>query len=370
MTVGPAALLEDALGQFSWRMAGSAALAGVAIFVIWMSMHQGFFIFLHELSAKRSEFLQSLGTNFVLMQLFVFIFLLCILVAHATVKAGARRFVAYSLATLAAALLCVAIDYGIKLMTGYYDQPDVQSWWKPVDAAWIFLTVIFLGGPCTFAYADFERARESAARLHAAELARTKAARDIVHTRLTALQARVEPGFLFDTLARVKQLYDRDAEKGEATLDALIAYLRTAMPQLRQPGSTLARECEIARTYAEIVAARGDARLRVGVDDGDDSVNEPFPAMLLLPLVERAVSDSRTTPLDDNAIDIVAAVSGARLVVSVKHSGAAFSQEDDATIARVREQLRTLFGDDARLESRSGAGGGSEVTLEVPHEQR
>jgi hypothetical protein len=354
----------------SWRVAGYAALAGVALFVIWVSMHQGFFIWLHEFTAKRANLFQALGMQLVLMQLFVFAFLLCILVAHGAVKSGTRRVIAYSVAVVVAALVCVALDYGSKLVTGWYDQPDVKWWWKPVDAAWVFLTIIFLGGPCSFLYADFERARESSARLYEAELARTRAARDIVHTRLTALQARVEPGFLFDTLARVKQLYDRDAARGEATLDALIAYLRTAMPQLRQPGSTLARECELARTYAETVAARGDARLRIAIDDGDDSVNEPFPAMLLLPLVERAVSHSRTTPLDDNAIDIVAAASGARLVVSVKHSGAAFSKADDTMIGRVREQLRTLFGDDARLEARSGARGGSEVELEVPHEQR
>ena len=200
--------------------------------------------------------------------------------------------------------------------------------------------------------------------------ARARRACDVVQTHLQALQARVEPRFLFDTLARVQQLYDRDAANGERTLDALIAYLRIAMPQLRQPGSTLARECELARTYVNIVAARGDARLRIDVDDGEDSVNEPFPAMLLLPLVDHAVARSRNTPLDDNAIEIRAVASGTRLAVSVRHSGNAFARDDAPAVGRVREQLRTLFEDEARVESRAADGGSSEVTIEVPREQR
>lgn len=360
----------DAWREMTWRTAGLTVLAGLAVSVVYLATHQGFFIFIHEFMHRRAIFFGLLGQNLLLTQMFAFVFLLCILVAHRSVAYGARRVLAYSLAIAAAAVICATADYGIKQFTGYYEEPDTQDWWKPVDAAWILLTVILLGAPCTFAYADFQRARASAARLHEAGLARTRAARNVVQTRLQALQARVEPQFLFDTLARVKQLYERDAAKGELTLDALIAYLRIAMPQLRQPGSTLARECELARTYVDIVAARGDARLRIAVDDGEDSVTELFPAMLLLPLVDRAVAHSRVTPLDDNAIEIRAVASGTRLAVTVRHSGNAFARDDDSAVARVREQLRTLFEDEARVETRAADGGGSEVTMEVPREQR
>jgi hypothetical protein len=360
----------DAWRAMTWRLAGLAVLAGVGLYIVHFATHQGFFVAIYQFMYQRSTFFGQAATIFYSTQLFVFVFFLCILVARRVVAHGGRRVVAYSVAIVVAALVCALADYGIKQLTGFYEESDTRAWWKPVDAAWILLTVILLGAPCTFAYADFQRARESAARLHAAGLARTRAARDVVQTRLQALQARVEPQFLFDTLARVKQLYDRDAAKGEATLDALIAYLRIAMPQMRQPGSTLARECELARTYVEIVSARGDVRLRVAIDDGDDSVNEPFPAMLLLPLVEHAVSISRATPLDDNAIEIRAAISGTRLAVTVGHSGNAFASDDAPAVGRVREQLRTLFDDEARFETRTADGGGSELTMEVPHEQR
>jgi hypothetical protein len=360
----------DSWRVMTWRMAGFTVLAGFVLMIVYVTTHQGFFIMLHQFSHKPREFVASLAGSFGSMQMFVFVFLLGILVARRTVAHGARRVAAYAVAIAAAALVCAALDFGFKMLTGFYEQGEVQPWWKPVDALWIFLTVTMLGAPCTFAYVDYQRARESAARLHAAGLARTREARNVLQTRLQALQARVEPQFLFDTLARVKQLYDRDFGKGEATLDALIAYLRMAMPQMRQPGSTLARECELARTYVDIVAARGDARLRIAIDDGDDSVNEPFPAMVLLPLVDHAVASSRATPLDDNAIDIRAVVTGTRLAVAIGHNGSAFSSGDSSAVARVRDQLHALFEGEATLEMRARDAGGSEITLEVPREQR
>jgi LytS/YehU family sensor histidine kinase len=235
------------------------------------------------------------------------------------------------------------------------------------------VAVLFLGGPATFVYTDWQRTRRSAARLHAAGLARTRAARDILQTRLQSMQARVEPRFLFDTLARVRNLYDRDPAQGERTLDALIAYLRTAMPRMRDAASTLGRECELARTYVDIVTARGDARLRIEVDLPEGSPQVVFPSMLLLPLVEVAAAHSRRTPLDDNSIEVRAQVDGGRLRVSVAASNAAFVDADlsgSEVVGSVRERLQTLFDADARIELRAREGGGSQATMELPHEQR
>jgi hypothetical protein len=47
------------------------------------------------------------------------------------------------------------------------------------------------------------------------------------------MQARVEPPFLFNTLAQVKRLYEMDATLAQRMLDDLVAYLRAAMPHMR-----------------------------------------------------------------------------------------------------------------------------------------
>ena len=90
-----------------------------------------------------------------------------------------------------------------------------------------------LGGFATFVYADLKRNRESAARLQAATLRRARAARDVLQTRA--------PGYAGEGRAAVPVRHARPrsarsttaiVRKGQRTIDDLIVYLRTAMPQM------------------------------------------------------------------------------------------------------------------------------------------
>src|SRR5207244_943800 len=96
----------------------------------------------------------------------------------------------------------------------------------------------------TFVYVSERTARLAVQRMRSAELARAAARRRTIESRLQAMQARVEPQFLFNTLARVRDLGDLDAEAGHRMLDELISYLRAALPHLRESTSTLGREAE------------------------------------------------------------------------------------------------------------------------------
>ena len=75
--------------------------------------------------------------------------------------------------------------------------------------------------------------------MHAAELSRIAAERESIEADLQAMQARVEPKFLFNTLTHVKQAYAQGGTQGAGLLDALIAYLRAAMPKMRDTSSTV-----------------------------------------------------------------------------------------------------------------------------------
>jgi LytS/YehU family sensor histidine kinase len=267
---------------------------------------------------------------------------------------------------MTAGLICAAIDWVLKGTVDAAEVARFRWWWKPVDALWIFLAVLFLGGPSAFVYADWQRARRSAARLHTAGLARTQAARAILQRRLQAMQARIEPQFLFDTLAHIREIYQRDAVRGEVTLDHLIAYLRSAMPQMRGNSSTLACEVDLVRSYVAIVAARSDGRVRLTVD-GDAEASIAFPPMLLLPLVDHAIARSRLARVEDGAIELHIAASGDRVQVTMVHGGNAFSNSGEAdAIQHVRERLDTLFEGMAKLELRTRADRGTQLAMEIP----
>jgi hypothetical protein len=323
------------------------------------------------LAGSWSERIALIVELFVWGQLEAFTFLLCIVAADHAVQRGAHRVKAYGLALFMGAALYAAFQWLILYyVMDWFNTAGVDPDWVPVSATSTFLFALVLGGFATFVYADWQRARESAARLHAAGLARTRAARDILQTRLQAMQARVDPQFLFETLGRTRRLYDASPERGEQTLANLIAYLRIAMPRLLATSSTLAREIDLARAYAAIVADCGDRKVAFAVDRNEDGAHIPFPSMLLLPLVEHAISCGRHAPSDENAISIRANVAGTSLQVTVGHGGSAFSTAaESGSINRVRERLHKLFEGRASLALRERPDRGTEAVMEIPDER-
>src|SRR5206468_7152836 len=99
------------------------------------------------------------------------------------------------------------------------------------------------------------------ARLNAAQVQRAETQRRTLESRLQVLQARVEPQFLFNTLAQVRELYESDPAKGGEMLGNLIVYLRAALPHLRESTSTLGQEMDLVTAYLNIMRVRLGERL-------------------------------------------------------------------------------------------------------------
>jgi hypothetical protein len=356
--------LIEAWRTITWRHVAWTVGLGVFAEVLFITVSHAFTMFLKkDWNGRFEHFYSTLWSEMAV----AFFFLLCIVGADHAVRRGAPRFRSFLIASIVAALLGAAFDSSIRYVIGWFDQPYVHWWWKPVHPISHFMWYLVIGGFIAFVYADLQRSRETAARLQAAVLRRTQAARDVLQTRLRAMQARVEPQFLFDTLARVREIYERDPAKGQRTLDDLITYLRTAMPQMRDSASTLAREIDLVRTYVAILAECSDNRIQLAIDADGDWSAAPFPPMLLLPLVEHAIAGSRLTRPEDGAIALRAVRADGRVQVTVGHGGGAFSGDDQSdAIARVREHLQALFDADARLDLRKRADHGTEIVLEIP----
>jgi hypothetical protein len=85
-------------------------------------------------------------------------------------------------------------------------------------ATWSLLVVVL--------YELFEQRRRATGELHEARVAALAAERRVVEGELRAMQARVDPDVLFDTLLTIDRAYASSTAAGEAALDALIASLR------------------------------------------------------------------------------------------------------------------------------------------------
>lgn len=207
-------------------------------------------------------------------------------------------------------------------------------------------------------------------RHHTLQLARREheLQRAALSAKLSALQAQVEPHFLFNTLANLKYLIRTDGEAAQLMLDHLVGYLQNALPDMRSVSSTVGRELALAGDYLSIMRIRMGERLRFRID-ADDAVRAlPFPPAMLISLVENAIKhglESATRPGD---LLISAVVYGGALRLTVRDNGAGLSDQpgQGVGLANIHERLQLLYGERASLTVAAPADGGVEATLSVP----
>lgn len=213
------------------------------------------------------------------------------------------------------------------------------------------------------AVATFEALRHRAQAERAVDEARSEHARlahQVLESRLAAMQAQVEPAFLFDALVDVERLYQRDPDAAADILDRLIDYLRVALPRLRESGSTIGAEAELLRAYLVVVQALHGGAPRFEADIPTEAAARTFYPMLLLPLVQRAVRGA--APPASIRLSVHADDAGTVLRLVIARSGLC---ADDPELERVHERLRGLAGERARLAC-TESGAATAFTLHLP----
>ena len=131
----------------------------------------------------------------------------------------------------------------------------------------------------------------AATALRASELEQQRVQRTMMESRLAVLRARVEPEFLFAALGDVRSLYQRDGAAADEMLDALIVYLRAALPQMRGEASTIGREIELVGAYVGVLQVPRRAVLQCEARAAIDVRETELPPMVLLPLAQAAFAD-------------------------------------------------------------------------------
>ncbi len=308
--------------------------------------------------------------------------LVAIVIADRVVDAGGPRRSAYLAAALGGCVLGVLLSEPFSVAWRTWVLPE--QWggagkpWLRGTAAYFYHPIfqlthwLLIGGSAVFLYADRRAARQTEARLRAAELDRVHRSRLALESRLQAMQARIEPQFLFNTLAQVERLYETDPALGARMLDDLIVYLRAAMPLMRDTSSTVAQEIELARAYLGIVRLRLGERLQVDIEAPAGAERMRMPPMMLLPLIDHAVVHGLEPATGSGAIRLRIEPADGRLRVTVFDSGAGFAPDCGSDgIAAIRERLAALYGGDARLELRRAADArATEAVLDLPLEAR
>lgn len=239
--------------------------------------------------------------------------------------------------------------------------PTLQGIWIHWPRMLIFLSL----GAVGFMFAHEARLRADA--LRNVQLERAKLTRRTFESRLQAMQARIEPQFLFDTLAHVETLYETDADAAEQMLDDLIVFLRKALPSLDETTSTVDAEFSLARAWLGITKVRLDGRLQFAVTGPEDAAGIRMPPMLLLPLLERAAEPVTRSGLP-KLVEISACVADDRVRIAVAETNPGTNDRRTETLAQIRERLHSLYGSRASLEL-SDDDTVRRTTMEIPYER-
>jgi two-component system sensor histidine kinase AlgZ len=170
--------------------------------------------------------------------------------------------------------------------------------------------------------------------------------------QVDALQARIRPHFLFNSMNTIASLVRQAPDTAERVVEDLSELFRAALGTERD-GSTLAEELHLAERYLAIEALRFGDRLQQRWEIGADIPKSlPMPRLILQPLIENAVVHGISRLPDGGEIAIRVAIEGAALCMSVVNPALPPRDRDAGNghaLGSIAQRLAYQFGSGARM---------------------
>jgi hypothetical protein len=186
--------------------------------------------------------------------------------------------------------------------------------------------------------------------LAVAQLGLLRAQKRRLTEELRSAQAALDPEFLFATFDEVDRRLESEPQVAQRLLEALIRYLRAALPGNEQTIGTLGQQATLVRAWLEIEAIRSAGRLQSDIELPSELDRRPFAPALILPLVTLVTGDAARSGRDTQ-VKVSASVVGGRLTVEIGVIGCnpPGTTQQDATLASLRQRLGALYGSSAEL---------------------
>ncbi len=229
---------------------------------------------------------------------------------------------------------------------------------------------ILFGAIITYFFFSQERISETRRQMQDERIKRLDSEKTALEAHLKMLQAQIEPHFLFNSLSTVLTLLDTDAKKAGLMLTDLIHYLRVSLSKTRAENTTLHQEMEMIRAYLNIWKIRMGDRLEYHFRIPDDVKAHVIPPMLVQPLVENALKHGLEPATEGGIVAITAVRENGGLKISVTDTGQGFDEFGDAGfgLCSIRDRLKSLYGDKARLTLSENQPRGLKATIEMPYD--
>jgi two-component system LytT family sensor kinase len=189
------------------------------------------------------------------------------------------------------------------------------------------------------------------------------------NAELRALQAQINPHFLFNALNTLYGLVPRQAAEAREMVLSLAEVFRYF---LRNEETTipLEEELRIVEAYLRIEALRLGPRLRTEIQVDPEALRMPIPILSIQPLVENAVKHGIASNTAGGLVRVRAHLTPAGLQISVQDTGPGFRPQGSKPGAgvgldNVARRLKLAYGPDAGLRIETGPNG-TAVAFTVP----
>ena len=230
-----------------------------------------------------------------------------------------------------------------------------DGYWQEVRGSLPFSVVISLMFGLSISTFETLRYKFQAAQLElrTRQVEQERAYKLLAEARLSSLESRIHPHFLFNTLNSIAALIPTDPARAEQTVGNLASLLRFSLNANHSGLVLLSQELKILRDYLEIEKTRFGARLRYEIDIPESLEGVKVPPLALQSLAENAVKHVVSTRPQGASLQITVAHDGNRIRLAVLDDGPGFSLDaitPEHGLGNLIARMELLYGPAGQLE--------------------
>lgn len=175
----------------------------------------------------------------------------------------------------------------------------------------------------------------------------------LAEARLSSLESRIHPHFLFNTLNSIASLIPSDPRRAEETVSKLASLLRFSLNANHSSLVPLAQELKVVRDYLEIESTRFGSRLSYQIAVPESLATLKVPPLALQTLVENSVKHVVAQRSEGARIQITGSAEAGQLQLEVIDDGPGFSLADispEHGLGNLSARLQLLFDSRGQLD--------------------
>jgi two-component system, LytTR family, sensor kinase len=188
--------------------------------------------------------------------------------------------------------------------------------------------------------------------------------------QLTALEARINPHFLYNSLNSIAGLIHEDQDKAEDMTVELSKLFRATTGRNNESNHSIEEEISLVKSYLAIEQMRFGERLTYEINVEEKLNQVKIPRFLLQPLVENAIKHGISKIASDGIIKVDIKEVEGFIVIDIHDNGPNFGEAVSGGygLKSVRQKLRLIYGNKASLEITNEPSKNIQIKIDQDHE--